>query len=218
MQIKIDLKILIFLLIFHFTNQIKTYILLMIFACIHELGHLLIGLILGFKPTSIEIKPIGFSVIFLNSIEDYNNKVLKGNVLEVKKILVYLAGPLINIFLAIIIYFINIKGTIGLQLIYINFLIAFFNLLPIYPLDGGRIVKSVTCLFYGLLSSYKITDKISWIVTIMVFAASSILVLKVHNYGLVLIIGYLLYVRICNSRLIQWRIRLLETIQKKNRQ
>ena len=90
MQIKIDLKILIFVLIFLLTSQLRIYILLMIFACLHELGHLIIGLILGFKPTIFEIKPIGFSVSFNNPVKDYNKKILKSNVLEIKKIIIYI--------------------------------------------------------------------------------------------------------------------------------
>ena len=49
MQIKVDLKILIFALIFFLTNQIKLYILLMIFAFIHEMAHLITGVCLVFK-------------------------------------------------------------------------------------------------------------------------------------------------------------------------
>ena len=81
MQIKVDLKILIFILIFYLTNQIKIYTLLMIFACIHEFGHLLTGLLLGFSPSIFEIKPRGFSISFNNPILDYNKKILKANLL-----------------------------------------------------------------------------------------------------------------------------------------
>ena len=123
MQIKIDMKILIFLLIFYLTNQIKVYILLMIFACLHELGHLGLGLILGFKPISFEIKPIGFSASFYNLVKDYNKKILNGNILELKKIFVYLIGPITNIVLALIIYYIKMDALVKQELIYINLII-----------------------------------------------------------------------------------------------
>lgn len=41
MQIKINLKIFIFLILFILTNQIEIYGILMLFATVHELGHLL---------------------------------------------------------------------------------------------------------------------------------------------------------------------------------
>ena len=45
MRFRIDLKIFIFLIIFYFTRQIEIYSILMLFALIHELGHLLAGLL-----------------------------------------------------------------------------------------------------------------------------------------------------------------------------
>lgn len=46
MSVKIDLKILLFILLFCVTSQIEIYLLLMLFAIIHELGHLCAGLML----------------------------------------------------------------------------------------------------------------------------------------------------------------------------
>ena len=40
MQIKLNLKIFIFVLFFIFTNQIEIYLELMLFALIHEIGHM----------------------------------------------------------------------------------------------------------------------------------------------------------------------------------
>ncbi len=40
MNLKIDLKIFLFLILFYFTEQIDTYLLVIIFAIIHELGHM----------------------------------------------------------------------------------------------------------------------------------------------------------------------------------
>ena len=53
MQIKVDLKIFIAILIFLLTEQLNIYIVFMLFAIIHELGHVLTGIILGFKPKNI---------------------------------------------------------------------------------------------------------------------------------------------------------------------
>ena len=50
MKIRIDLKIFLIIFIFILTNQIQIYMLIMIFALLHELGHLLAGLLLKLKP------------------------------------------------------------------------------------------------------------------------------------------------------------------------
>lgn len=216
MQIKIDMKILIFALIFYLTNQLNIYILLMIFACLHELGHLVLGRFLGFKPYIFEIKPIGFSVSFINPVEDYNKKIKKANLLELKKIFIYLAGPIVNVLLAIVIYFLNIDTVLILECVYINIILILVNFFPIYPLDGGRILKSILCIFCGLKKSYIITEKISLIVTILILFVSSIFVLKIHNIGFVIMVFYLVYVKIKETRVIEKKLEIYKLLEDKN--
>ena len=50
MRFRIDLKIFAFIILFVITRQIEIYSLIMGFAIIHELTHMLVGIILGFKP------------------------------------------------------------------------------------------------------------------------------------------------------------------------
>ena len=97
MQIKINLKVFLFLLIFLITRQIKIYALLMCLALIHELGHVMAGIILGFKPESISIIPTGFSVKFKNDCKNYNKKIKNGNMLALKKAIIAFAGPFVNL-------------------------------------------------------------------------------------------------------------------------
>ena len=62
MSIKIDLKIFLFLFLFLLTSQFEIYIILFIFAILHELGHLVAGLILKFKPEEIKLTPLGLQI------------------------------------------------------------------------------------------------------------------------------------------------------------
>ena len=96
MKFRIDLKIFLLVFLFCLTKQIKIYAMIMMFAIIHELGHLLMGILLGMKPEKLEIKLIGLSISFKIENNDYNKKIKKGNLLEVKKILVAMAGPVTN--------------------------------------------------------------------------------------------------------------------------
>ncbi len=102
MKFKIDLKIFLITFLFFMTSQIKIYITMMICAILHELGHLIMGIILGMKPEKLEIIPIGIRITFKLNIKDINKKVKKANKLEIKKILIAIAGPAINILLIII--------------------------------------------------------------------------------------------------------------------
>ena len=135
MTIKLNLNIFLFVLLFLVTNQIEIYALIMTFALIHELGHLLLGVILGFKAETLKVMPLGFCIEFETKVEDYNKKIMKSNILSIKKAIIALGGPLVNL---IIILF-GIVYNLEMNIIYANLLILLFNLIPIYPLDGGRI-------------------------------------------------------------------------------
>ena len=102
MKFRIDLRILFFLALFFFTKQIKIYLIVMFFAMIHELVHAIIGSILGFKLQSFEILPFGFHINLIPNEMDYNKRILKSNMVDLKYIFISLAGPIFNLALAII--------------------------------------------------------------------------------------------------------------------
>ena len=139
MSIKLDLKIFLFLFLFLLTSQLEMYLLLMLFAIIHELGHLAAGLILKFKPEEIKLTPVGLQIQFKVSDEEYKLNNVKSY--TIKKAIIALAGPLTNFIIATIMTAIA-QINIGLQytyifslIVYSNLLIAMFNLIPIYPMD-----------------------------------------------------------------------------------
>lgn len=201
MSIKIDLRIFLFGVLFLLTKQIEMYAILMIFALIHELGHLCAGVILGFKPESIKINPFGFQVSFKTRVEDYNKHVKKGNELCLKKIIIASAGPLVNLFIVLICLLIHKDLIISKEIIiYSNLLLAIFNLLPIYPLDGGRILKQIIHILKGKKEAHKIVNTISKITVIALTIMISIVILYIHNIALIIIISYLWYLVIKNQR------------------
>ena len=198
MRIRIHLKIFIFILIFFLTNQIKIYGVLMLFALIHELGHLIVGILLKFKPTTLEITPCGLSVGFEVGIDDYNKRIKKGTLLTLKKLIIAIAGPITNLVFIIIFLLFNITF-LGIQreiVIYANILIGAFNLIPIYPLDGGRIIKNLLYIYKGLPKAYEYTYKVSKITICLLTAFCSIFILYVKNIAILIILAYLWYLAI----------------------
>lgn len=193
MHIKIDLKICLILIIFFFCNQLELYLLFMIFTIIHEMGHLITGLILGFKPKGINIMPMGLSICFYINTENYNLKFKNTKIINLKKLFIAISGPLINLVMAVICMFYNIKlfGFETEQIIYTNLLIAVFNLIPIYPLDGGRIAKCILDIYNDLRKAYRYTNKISNITLIILTIVSSIAILYLKNIAILFIIVYL---------------------------
>ena len=77
MRVRIDLKILIFLILFFFTNQISIYLTMLMFCALHEFGHITAGLILKLKPEKLEILPYGLSISFKVNPDDINKKIKK---------------------------------------------------------------------------------------------------------------------------------------------
>lgn len=216
MRFRIDLKIFIFLILFYFTKQIEIYAMIMIFAIIHELGHLLAGLLMGMKPEKIEIMPFGVSISFKINAKEYNKKIKKGNVLEIKKIIVALAGPITNFIIILIACNLKINLIKSLLIIYTNFLIMIFNLLPIYPLDGGRILKGILHIIFGKRKSEKYTNIISNIAVIIITAISSILILYVHNIAILLIDIYLWYLVLKENSIYKKREEIYKKLLENN--
>lgn len=96
-----------------------------LFCVLHELGHLSAMLLMGEKPVCVELGYFGMRI-------NYGDKLLPAG----SDIIVSAAGPAVNIILAI---FFGLFGNVSMMSA--NISLAFFNLLPVKMLDGGRILS-----------------------------------------------------------------------------
>jgi stage IV sporulation protein FB len=191
MVFRIDLKIFIFLVLFCFTKQIELYVIVMAFCLVHELGHLVAGLMLKMRPQKLSLTPFGIGISFKIKEQDYEKKIGKASILEIKKIVVALAGPLTN-FIMIVAFAIFDIGIIDKSIaIYANILIAIFNLLPIYPLDGGRILNGILHIFLEDNLARQMSGKITYVIMIIITMVGSIGVYLFENVAIFVIIVFL---------------------------
>ena len=212
MNLKINLNIFLFAIIFYVTKQIHIYAMLMIFAFLHEMGHLICGIAMVLKPKALKVMPLGVSVEFEVLPKEYNKKIAKGNALQIKKIGIAILGPITNLIMIVITILWRKNIEIGLyqEIIYANLLIALFNLLPIHPLDGGRIVKACLHIIKGRKKSIQLTNYISNTTMILFTMVSSVAIYYYKNIAILFMIGYLWSMVILENK----RYRLQKRIYK----
>lgn len=98
-------------------------------------------------------------------------------------------------------------------MIYTNVLIAIFNILPIYPLDGGRIVNCFLNIIFGNMNAKKITNDVSIIFTIILTAISSIAIYYFKNIAVLLIIIYLWSIVLLENRKLKRMLKINEIVK-----
>lgn len=108
---------------------------------LHELGHAFMARQFGVETRAITLLPIG-------GVAQMDGMPAK----PAQEILVALAGPAVNMALATLLLplVFNFGGG-GLleQLLWVNVGLALFNLIPAFPMDGGRVLRSALAMFQG---------------------------------------------------------------------
>ena len=152
-HIYLDKYFLFFVLIIILTGNFNYFIVYFLLLLIHELGHAITGIIMGFKLSKIIFYPLGGVTIFNLPI----------NIPLKKELLILIMGPIMQIigYLLLKKYFDYIK-------IY-HYVLLIFNLLPIYPLDGGKILNVLLNYGFNYLKSFNIIFVISSLLLILLF-------------------------------------------------
>ena len=197
MKLRIDLKIIVVILIFLFTGQLKTYCIIMFFCFLHELGHIITAKLFKMQIEKIEILPCGFSASFFS----YNSSGFpKG--FSMQELIVALAGPIVSLILALSFQYIddtNFTILTKQEVVYSNILILIFNLLPLYPLDGGRILKNILNIKLRGNNTDNIINKVSSVTIILLTIVSSIAVYYFKNIAIFLVCIFLWNIILSNK-------------------
>ena len=183
MKIKIEFHYtyLIMLLGFVLTGSFRNIIILTSIILIHELGHYLASIITNIKVDKIIIYPYG-------GLTRINDKI---NISINRELLVSISGIIFQSIYYYIIINMNIFRTSTIELFNLyHYSILYFNILPIYPLDGSKIID----LLLSKIIPYRISNIITIIISIiMIIIISSINIFITYNYTYIIILFILSY-------------------------
>jgi Zn-dependent protease/CBS domain-containing protein len=155
-----------------------TAMIVALFLCVllHEFGHSLVAQRLGLEIRSITLLPIGG----ISNLESLPEKPAD----EVK---ITVAGPLVNVVLAPIFFGVGLLlgavprvptdlftgiGSVGqffFYLGYLNVVLAVFNLLPAFPMDGGRLLRGLLATRLGAVRATDIASRVGQLFAVAFF-------------------------------------------------
>jgi len=124
---------------------------------LHELGHSLVAMHYGFEIDSITLWIFGGIAQFTEMPEDWR-----------QELAVSVAGPAVSVAIGVILYvlfvgvatapswFLFVVGYLAM----LNLVLAVFNLLPAFPMDGGRVLRAILARNRPYASATKIAAEV----------------------------------------------------------
>jgi stage IV sporulation protein FB len=165
---------------------------LLLIILVHEMGHATAASFFSWRIKRIVLLPFGG----VAEMDEHGNRPLK------EEAIVLLAGPLQHVWMVGISLIMNSLSIMPADLftLFLNFnmMIFFFNMLPIWPLDGGKIMFLLLSLKKSFPEAHRMTMYVS-MVTLGVFICLTIIAAP-QNLNSWLIIGFLIF-----SLYLEWK-------------
>ena len=169
-----------------FLGGLKEYAFAFFSISLHEIGHMAAANYYGYKHGLVRLTPVGLSL----SINDKDCS-------RMNSIIIYSAGPAVNLLLfgvsslATFVYP-AINKYLGL-LSATNLYLALFNLIPVFPLDGGRILLEILTGRMGLFAAGRLIRRLALTLSIVLLLLGTYqLYISAFNFSLVIIGIYII--------------------------
>lgn len=181
------------------------------FVTLHELCHSLMAKRFGIKVNEITLLPIG-GISAMSRMPEKPSQ----------EFLISIAGPLSNVIIIIVFYF-PLKSLLGPDVLFnplstktwplafayaywMNLILAGFNLLPAFPMDGGRILRSLLATRMGYQKATRIAVNIGH-----VFALAFVYFGIIRFNIILIIIAVFIYTSASNEEL---QVDIKETLKR----
>lgn len=202
--VKINFSFFVVLIVCLFFQILDIFLYTFIFVFFHEIAHILTAKKFGLKCKKLIITPIGQVAI----LEDMQV------IPKWKKIIIVLAGIILNLIFAYIFSFFNFEKA---ELIKnINLSIAFFNILPIHPLDGGRFLQYY---FNGKIGDLKVNfliKKISIFFSYILFFLGFLQIIFI-SYNISLLCLGIYFLKINQDEYLKFTFEFYKNLIEKNK-
>lgn len=174
-------------------------------AILHEAAHIICARAVSVSVSRIELYPFGISARLKSGYIQSSEK----------EFIIAFAGPALSLLLywsCIILYRFTQSEffKFGAD---VNLCLCLVNLIPILPLDGGRMVKSLLTARFGIIRAYNFTIKLSkYLIFLFLIFAGIIFFISDFNFSLILISAFLLQ-NLCDEQQAVSTVTLREILQ-----
>ncbi|MDW8396763.1 MAG: site-2 protease family protein [Anaerolineae bacterium] len=154
-------------------------LMILLFTCVtlHELGHSIAAQVFGIPVREIVLLPLGGVALISRNPEK-----------PLHELIIALAGPAVNVVIAAVLFvatgatlratILDGRGSLGelisqpsletllLWLLAANISLVVFNMIPAFPLDGGRVFRAILAMFIGFPRATRIASAVGQVAAI----------------------------------------------------
>ena len=177
-----------------------------VFGCVylHEMGHALAGKWYRIPTLDITLYPIGG----VARMADFTRS-------PIAELVVAIAGPLVNLVIAAILFLgLSIRASLDQvtaerivalgpmeQLFIANVILAVFNMLPAFPMDGGRVLRSLLAMWMPYSQATRTAASVGQVMAALMFFTGFYL------FSLPLIVIAVMVFLVCSGELLKERFK-----------